>query len=158
MENVPVSPEEIRPSKSHRGRWILIILVVAALAAGVHAWQRNRPTPEAPPVEQQEDNKPQNDNQADAEVKTFEVSGQNFSFAPSEIRVKKGDRVKINFTNQNGLHDWVLDEFSARTPKIQSGQTASVEFVADKTGTFEFYCSVGEHRAMGMKGNFIVEE
>lgn len=91
------------------------------------------------------------------EVKTFEISGQNFSFSLAEIRVKKGDKVKIIFKNVEGFHDWIIDEFNARTPQINTGETAEVEFTADKTGTFEYYCSVGEHRAKGMKGNLMVE-
>jgi cytochrome c oxidase subunit 2 len=90
-------------------------------------------------------------------VKTFNITGQPFSFSLKEIRVKRGDRVKIVFNNQTGLHDWVIDEFNAKTPQIQAGQMAEVEFVADKTGTFEYYCSVGNHRAMGMVGKLIVE-
>ena len=74
-----------------------------------------------------------------------------------DIKVKKGDTVTINFMNKEGIHDWVIDEFGVRTPKIQAGQSASVTFVADKTGTFEYYCSVGSHRARGMRGNLIVE-
>lgn len=92
-----------------------------------------------------------------ASVKTFTVIGKNFSFSPTEIKVKKGDTVRIVLDNQDGTHDWVLDEFNVHTPRIQTGQTAEVTFVADKTGTFEYYCSVGNHRAMGMKGNFVVE-
>ncbi len=92
-----------------------------------------------------------------AQVKTFNISGENYSFSLSEMRVKKGDTVKVVFTNKEGMHDWVIDEFSARTPKIQAGQTATVTFVADKVGTFEYYCSVGSHRLNGMKGNLVVE-
>ena len=91
------------------------------------------------------------------EVKEFTVTGSNFSFDPSEIKVKKGDTVKITFKNSGGMHDWVLEEFNVRTKRIQGGEQEVVEFVADKTGTFEYYCSVGSHRAMGMKGNLIVE-
>jgi len=91
------------------------------------------------------------------QVKTIEVSGKPFSFTPSEIRVKKGEKIKIVFKNEEGFHDWVIDEFNARTPQIQAGKTAEVEFTADKIGTFEYYCSVGDHRAKGMKGNLIVE-
>ncbi|HYE59806.1 MAG TPA: plastocyanin/azurin family copper-binding protein [Candidatus Kapabacteria bacterium] len=90
-------------------------------------------------------------------VKTFTVSGDNFSFNLKEMRVKKGDRVKVVFVNAKGTHDWVIDEFNARTPILQAGATAEVEFVADKTGQFEYYCSVGSHRQMGMKGLLIVE-
>jgi plastocyanin len=97
------------------------------------------------------------DDETAAQIKEFTVRGRMFSFNPSEIRVKKGDTVKINFINEEGNHDWVLDEFNARTSQIQGGQTATVQFVADKTGTFEYYCSVGNHRQQGMKGNLIVE-
>lgn len=92
------------------------------------------------------------------EIKTFNVSADNFSFSLSEIRVKKGDKVKIIFKNDEGFHDWVVDEFAARTPKLKAGESAEAEFVADKPGAFEYYCSVGSHRAMGMKGNLVVEE
>jgi len=89
--------------------------------------------------------------------KTLTVTGQNFSFTPSEIRVSKGDKVKIIFKNADGTHDLRIDEFNAATKRIRTGEEDTIEFVADKTGTFEYYCSVGSHRAMGMKGNLIVE-
>jgi len=92
-----------------------------------------------------------------AAVKTFTVQGQNFSFSPSEIKVNKGDKVKITFQNTGGFHDFVLDEFNVKTDVIGSGQSATVEFTADKTGTFQYYCSVGNHRQMGMVGNLIVQ-
>ncbi len=90
-------------------------------------------------------------------VREFTVTGQNFSFTPSMIRVKKGDRVKINFQNTNGFHNFVIDEFNVATPTIERGAQASVEFTADKAGNFEYYCSVGTHRAMGMRGTLVVE-
>jgi plastocyanin len=91
-----------------------------------------------------------------AAVKEFNITGTNFAFSTKEIRVKQGDRVKINFISE-GVHDWVVDEFNARTSVLQTGKSESIEFVASKTGTFEYYCSVGQHRQMGMKGNLIVE-
>ncbi len=95
---------------------------------------------------------------APAAVKEFTVSGQNHSFSPSTITVKKGDTVKITFKNVGGFHDLVIDELNVATKQISTGQEETVQFVADKVGTFEFYCSVGSHRAMGMKGSFIVQE
>lgn len=91
------------------------------------------------------------------EVKSLTIIGKNFSFSSSEIRVRKGDKVVVTFVNEVGFHDFVLDEFNVRTPKIGSGATAKVEFTADRAGTFEYYCSVGEHRQIGMRGNLIVE-
>ena len=89
--------------------------------------------------------------------KVFKIEGVPYSFSLTEIRVLKGDVVKIEFTTKQGIHDWVLDEFNVRTPQLSQGQSNTVEFVADKTGTFEYYCSIGNHRQMGMVGKLIVE-
>lgn len=96
-------------------------------------------------------------NESTSMVKEFTVVGKNFSFTPSLITVKKGDRVKIIFKNDNGFHDFVLDEFGAVTKQTQSPATELLEFTADKAGSFEYYCSVGSHRAMGMKGTLVVK-
>jgi plastocyanin len=93
---------------------------------------------------------------------TFVITGENFKFMMGgvdnpELRVNQGDRVRIEFTSTSGFHDWVVDEFDARTQQVEAGGSTYVEFVADQVGTFEYYCSVGSHRAMGMKGNLIVE-
>jgi len=90
-------------------------------------------------------------------VKTFTVSGENFSFSVKEMKVKRGDTVRVVFKNEEGFHDWVIDEFNAKTQKLSAGKTETVEFVADKNGIFEYYCSVGAHRANGMVGKLIVE-
>jgi nitrite reductase (NO-forming) len=94
--------------------------------------------------------------------KIFKLTGEMFKFrlngaeAP-ELRVKQGDTVRIEFTSTDGFHDWVVDEFNARTERVNTGGSTQVTFVADKKGTFEYYCSVGQHRANGMRGNLIVE-
>lgn len=93
----------------------------------------------------------------DTNSKKITVVGSSFRFSPNEIRVKKGDVVTIVFQNSGGLHDFVIDEFNVKTKQISGGESETVTFTADKTGTFEYYCSVGNHRQMGMKGNLIVE-
>lgn len=90
-------------------------------------------------------------------VKEFTVEGRPFEFSLKEMRVNKGDTVTVTFVNQEGMHDWVVDEFNARTKQIKTGETDTVTFVADQTGMFEYYCSVGQHRANGMVGKLIVE-
>lgn len=90
-------------------------------------------------------------------VKEFVVEGSNFKFVPAEMKVKKGDTVRMTFKNIQGLHDFTIEELDVATNQINGGDEEEVEFVADKAGTFEYYCSVGNHRAMGMKGKLIVE-
>lgn len=96
------------------------------------------------------------------EVKTFILAGENYKFVMDgadnpTLTVNKGDKVRIEFSSTQGFHNWVLDEFGASTDKISEGHSTSVEFVADKTGSFEYYCGVGSHRVNGMWGQFIVK-
>lgn len=90
-------------------------------------------------------------------VKEFVVEGKNFLFSSAAITVNKGDTVKITFKNAGGTHDFVIDEFNVRTSRVADGASETIQFVADKVGNFEYYCSVGNHRQMGMKGVLTVE-
>lgn len=92
-------------------------------------------------------------------AKEFYVTGTNFSFSTNKIEVKKGDIVRITFKSETGTHDLKIDEFNTATKILRASDPAeTIEFVADKTGEFEFYCSVGSHRQMGMRGTLIVTE
>ncbi|MFC1647244.1 cupredoxin domain-containing protein [Patescibacteria group bacterium] len=92
------------------------------------------------------------------EASIINVEGGSFYFKPNEIRVKKGEKVTIILSAVDGLHDFVIDEFNASTEKIRSGETSEISFTPDKIGEYEFYCSVGDHRAQGMVGTLVVEE
>ncbi|MEK6915138.1 MAG: cupredoxin domain-containing protein [Nanoarchaeota archaeon] len=98
----------------------------------------------------------------EGEVNEFVITGENFKFVMDgksnpDIIVNKGERVRIEFSSTQGFHDWVVDEFEIATKQVKDTDGVTfAEFTADKTGTFEYYCSVGEHRANGMKGNLIV--
>ena len=91
------------------------------------------------------------------EIKEFVIIGQNFSYMPSVITVKKGDKVKIVFQNVSGFHDLKIDEYGLTTKQEKSPSTGILEFTADKVGSFEYYCSVGTHKASGMKGTLVVQ-
>jgi len=155
---------------------ILVIILLFVVAGGIYLATRNQasaPTENSNEAMEGEDSMTQGKNLESAmddesvmgdgaimdenTVKEFNVVGTNFQFSLSEIKVKEGDIVKINFSNGGGFHDFVVDEFSARTRALSDGENQTIEFVASKKGTFEFYCSVGNHRAMGMIGNLIVE-
>jgi plastocyanin len=90
-------------------------------------------------------------------IREFVVTGTPFKFDVSSIKVKQGDVVKVTFKNAVGTHDWVLDDFNVRTKVLAAGAQETVQFVANKRGSFEYYCSVGNHRQQGMVGTLIVE-
>lgn len=79
------------------------------------------------------------------------------NFSLKEIKVKKGETVRIKVTNTKGNHDFSLDEYGIKklTPLDQE---VTIEFKADKVGSFKYYCSMPNHRMMGQEGTLIVEE
>ena len=83
----------------------------------------------------------------------FAVTGYNFGFSPSTLTATKGDHIKIEFTDQGGVHDFVIDELGVRSPRIDTSATTSVEFDASLVGTFTYYSSAGNDRANGMSGH-----
>ena len=96
--------------------------------------------------------------ETDANAVVVNISGKNFEFSQDTIELKKGQTVTVNFTSEDGFHDWVVDEFNAATSQVNTGESSSVTFVADKVGEFEYYCSVMQHRQMGMVGQLIVTD
>lgn len=95
---------------------------------------------------------------AEGEVKTFEIEAGSFYYKPAEIRVKKGDKVKIVIKSVDMMHDFTIDELGVKTEITKAGETSEAEFIADQVGSFEYYCSVGQHRQRGQVGTLIVEE
>ncbi|MBI4101479.1 MAG: cupredoxin domain-containing protein [Candidatus Nealsonbacteria bacterium] len=93
------------------------------------------------------------------EAREITVSASEFSFSPSSIIVKAGERVKIIFQNNGNVpHNLVIDGLGVGTKIIGSGKTETVEITAPSTpGTHAFYCSIPGHRESGMEGSLIVE-
>lgn len=95
--------------------------------------------------------------QSSASAKEFVVTGTPFKMEPAEIKVKQGDRVKIIFKNEEGFHNLAIKDLNITTKNLQKGEQETIEFTADKTGTFQYNCSVPTHTEKGMVGNLIVE-
>jgi len=86
------------------------------------------------------------------------VEGGEFKFTPSEIKVKKGEKVKLTFKNAGNFpHDFVIADLNVTTKRIQPGETDTVEFTPEETGEFKFICGVGNHEEQGMTGVLVVE-
>lgn len=92
------------------------------------------------------------------DVREVTVEGSEFKFMPSTLTFNKGEKVRLVFKNTGKMtHDWVVDELGVRTKIIKGGEQDVIEFTPDKVGTFEYYCSIGAHRANGMVGTLTVE-
>jgi cytochrome c oxidase subunit II len=88
----------------------------------------------------------------------IKVTAKKYEFDPNVITVKKGQQVKLIVTALDHDHGFKLDAFNINQ-KLTKGDPATIEFTADKAGTFPFQCSVVcglGHRKM--KGKLVVEE
>lgn len=85
------------------------------------------------------------------------VKAQNFQFQPREIRVKKGEKLVMRVQSVDGFHDLKIDALQVATKPLAPGQFEDITVPTDQIGTFEYYCSISNHRARGMIGQLIVE-
>jgi len=84
--------------------------------------------------------------QREINVKAFK-----FGYEPNVINAKKGEKIKISINNTDILH-------GMRIPDLGLSGSESLEFTADQTGEFIWYCAnmCGEgHRAM--QGKLIIK-
>lgn len=149
------------PTKGKNNMRIAVLAMAAVALAGCAAApaQPNAATP-TPPAAQPTPNAP-----TAGEVKEFAMTSfyemvdgkPKPQFSLKEMAVKKGDRVRVKITNTRGDHDFKIDELNvyAETPLDQE---VTVEFTADKTGEFVYYCAKPNHRALGQWGTLRVTE
>jgi copper chaperone CopZ/plastocyanin len=88
------------------------------------------------------------------DVQTVKLSVQGSNYYPNPIRVKKGIPVQLvaDINNMSGCsRNIVIPEFGVR--KVVSTTDNVIEFTPDKSGTFNFSCSMGMYL-----GQIVVEE
>ena len=91
-------------------------------------------------------------------VREFTMTAKNYEFVPGVITVKKGERVRLIITATDRAHGIKIEGYDI-DQMLKKDDPTTVEFTADKAGTFEFKCSV--YCGMGhrkMKGKLVVEE
>lgn len=99
---------------------------------------------------------------ADASVtaaREITIEANEFKFIPNEIRVKKGQTIKITLKNTGQMqHDWMVEKMGgASIDRTAANTSNSIIITPSQVGTFTTFCSVGNHRAQGMVGKLIVE-
>ncbi len=59
-----------------------------------------------------------------------------------EIKVRKGDRVIFRMISSDVYHGVALPAFGITEAIIKPGDITTVDFVADKVGSFPFFCTI----------------
>jgi heme/copper-type cytochrome/quinol oxidase subunit 2 len=73
--------------------------------------------------------------------RVFKINAYQFAYSPSELHVHRGDTVTIQLISTDVVHGLYVDDYGV---SIQGdpGQTATLSFVANKSGSFRFRCNV----------------
>ena len=76
-----------------------------------------------------------------------------------ELTANVGDTIKLTVINGDAIHhDLTIDEFKQSTgPMTAKDQTVVLTFVADKPGSFKYYCATPGHRQVGMEGTLTIK-
>lgn len=76
----------------------------------------------------------------------IEVIARKFSYSPNIVTLNRGDKVSIRLISEDVHHGLFIDGYNLNATAYP-GSDGYMTFVADKTGTFAFRCSVtcGEH-------------
>jgi nitrous-oxide reductase len=89
------------------------------------------------------------------------MSATRSHFTPDILRVKEGDTVRLHITNveqtKDATHGFAVADYNIQG-SLDPGEVASFEFVADKPGAYNFYCTeFCSALHLEMAGWFLVE-
>lgn len=109
------------------------------------------------------------------ETQVIEVTARKYEFAPAEIHVTKGRRVRLKVHSTDEAHGIRLNVYPEGSQdksstglvfdnpqengKAEKGEDQVLDFVAQQAGTYEFKCAkvCGMHHGR-MKGKLIVDQ
>jgi cytochrome c oxidase subunit 2 len=77
---------------------------------------------------------------SEPEPRVITVKAKRFEFMPSEIKLRKGERVTIRLESLDVTHGMYIDGYDIST-KCNPTEVGLMTFTADKTGRFTFRCS-----------------
>ncbi len=92
------------------------------------------------------------------QVKEFTVEAKRFEYVPDRIEVNQGDHVKIVVHSADGTHGFEIKKLGIKREIKRGGEPVTIEFDADRPGTFEIKCS--EYCGKGhshMAGTLVVD-
>ena len=86
----------------------------------------------------------------------FTIVAKDFRYSPDRIEVTQDDLVKLTIRSEDIAHSFAIDEYRI-VRRVPAGASTTVEFRADRTGTFRFYCNLTDQPGHAqMRGELVV--
>ena len=84
------------------------------------------------------------------------LTARNYQFSPARIEVAQDDLVKLTVQSEDYAYSITIDEYRV-SRRVPAGGTTTLEFRADRAGTFAFYSNMtNDARHAQMRGELIV--
>jgi heme/copper-type cytochrome/quinol oxidase subunit 2 len=94
----------------------------------------------------------------------FQISARKYTYRVAgvdrpEIHVREGDVVRVTFSAEDIPHSFTVDQPYRISKRAEPGKPVTFEFLADKPGTFEFYCNlaIDERCRKELRGTLVVD-
>ena len=86
----------------------------------------------------------------------FSIRASDYRFSPDRIEVSQDDLVKLTVQSGDVAYSFAIDEYRLAR-RIPAGGSTTIEFRADRPGTFPFYSNMtNDGRHAGMRGELVV--
>jgi len=136
---------------------IIILFILSACQSKTPQETTSTTLPQVKVVDTRNDKANENSQAANTNIVQIDMTAKKFEFNPSTISVNKGDKVKIKLTSTDVAHGFAIPDYGI-SKKVDVEKTETIEFIADKSGEFTFFCNVfcgSGHKEM--KGKLIVK-
>jgi heme/copper-type cytochrome/quinol oxidase subunit 2 len=84
------------------------------------------------------------------------LTASNYRFSPSRLEVAQDDLIKLTVQSQDVAYSLTIDEYRL-SKRVPAGGSTTLEFRADRAGTFPFYSNLSnDSRHAQMRGELVV--
>ncbi len=93
------------------------------------------------------------------EIIELDIEAYSWGFNQNLQKINRGDKVRLKLTSSDGTHGVTMPDFGVYSNPISPGGEEIIEFIADKTGSFNFFCNMpcGQGHGM-MQGSIVITE
>lgn len=86
----------------------------------------------------------------------FTITAKDFRFSPARIEVSQDDLVKLTVRSEDVAYSLTIDDYRV-SRRVPAGGSTTLEFRADRTGTFAFYSNLtSDSRHREARGELVV--
>jgi cytochrome c oxidase subunit 2 len=86
----------------------------------------------------------------------FTVTARNYNFSPNRVEAGQDDLIKLTVLSEDVAYGFTIEEYRL-SKRVPAGGSTTIEFRADRAGTFTFYSNLSnDARHSQMRGQLVV--